>query len=221
MKNKKIKVLIIDDHSIVRTGIKASLSKNPALTIVGEANDGQESLPMIKALKPDVVITDITMPHVSGLELLGQIKNENAAIKLIVFTMHEETEYLHASIERGADGFLLKTSDLAELSKAIESVYAGKCFYSEQLSNSITTVIRNKNSRTSQDVQLSPRELDVLNLIVAGQSNKMISSELCISDKTVAIHRSNIMRKVNAKNSADLVRKAIENNILKPKLALI
>jgi DNA-binding NarL/FixJ family response regulator len=168
-----------------------------------------------------VIITDISMPNLNGLNLLTQIKSENESIKIIVFTMHEETEYMHASIERGADGYLLKNSDLDELSKAIEAVYAGKCFYSEQLSNSIASVIRNKNSRVNPDVQLSPRELEVLSLIVAGQSNKMVSHELSISDKTVAIHRSNIMRKVNAKNSADLVRIAIENNILKPKLALI
>ena len=215
---KKVKVLVIDDHGIVRAGIRASLENNPSLTIVAEAKDGLESLVLIKKFNPEVIVTDISMPNMSGLDFLGRIKDENKNIKIIVFTMHEETEYLNAAIEKGADGYLLKNSDLDELSKAIEVVHSGKCFYSEQLSSSFATVIRNKNNHTlTPNIKLSPREMDVLELIVAGQSNKMISSELNISDKTVAIHRSSIMRKVNAKNSADLVRKAIENNLLNSK----
>ncbi len=216
MKNK-ITILIVDDHSIVRSGITSILAQQGNIEVAGEAPNGEEALKKFKACSPDIVLIDISLPDINGIELLKLIKCDKPQVKVIIFTMHEEAEYIYSAIENGANGYLHKNGDIEELVKAIEQVHAGKNFFSERISYIIVNEMRQNKIMPLPALvtyKLSPREQEVLKLIVEGHSNKMISTELNISVKTVAIHRTNIMKKVQAKNTADLVNKAIKNNLI-------
>lgn len=214
---KKISVLVVDDHGIVRAGIKSTLSKSTAVNVVGEATNGLTAIEKMKATEPDVIVLDLSIPDPDGLDVLKFVKKEYPATKAVVFTMHEDPEYLSSAIEHGAEGYLLKSSDLAEIEKAVITVYSGKHFYSEQLSGLMASAIKMKKQEPTlsiYSVSLSGREKEVLEKIIEGLSNKMISDKLSISTKTVAVHRTNIMKKVQAKNTADLVRIAITNKLV-------
>lgn len=213
----KIKVLIVDDHNIVKSGIISVLEKQTNLKVIGEASNGEEAIIKFKSCLPDVVMVDLSLPDINGIELLKIIKTINPEIKVIIFTMHDEAEYIYSAIENGANGYLLKNGEICELVKAIEQVFEGKNYFSERVSTIIVNEIKlNKTipNPPIENVKLSLREQEILRLIVEGHSNKMISSKLNISVKTVAIHRTNIMKKVKAKNAADLVSKAIKNNLI-------
>lgn len=214
---ENIKVLLVDDHSIVRSGIVSTLAQKKQITVVGEASNGKEALEKITEHNPDIIMLDISLPDISGIELLGKIKNDNADARIIMFTMHEEVEYIYSSLEKGANGYLNKNGDVEEIIKAIETVHAGKNFFSERISYIIVNEMKQSKAMpipTFEAVKLSPREQEVLRYIVEGYSNKMISSLINISVHTVAIHRTNIMKKVKAKNVADLVKQAIKNNLI-------
>ena len=214
---KTINVFIIDDHSIVRSGIVSVLVKQGHIHVIGEASNGKEALTKLIECVPDIVIVDISLPDIIGIELLKLIKCDKPQVKVIIFTMHEEAEYIYSAIENGANGYLLKNGEIGELVKAIEQVSDGNNYFSERVSSIIVEEIKSNKvmpQPTFDTVKLSPREQEVLRLIIDGHSNKMISSTLNISVKTVAIHRTNIMKKVNAKNAADLVNKAIKNNLI-------
>ena len=215
MKNK-ITVLVVDDHSIVRSGVSVVLAQQSHIKIIGEASNGKDAVDKIMANSPDIVIVDISLPDINGIELLKQIKTCRPQVKIIIFTMHEDIEYIYSAIENGASGYLHKNGNIEELVKAIEQVHSGQNFYSEQISSIIVNEMRqNKTPIVTLDaVKLSPREQEILKYIVDGHSNKMISSDLNISVHTVAIHRTNIMKKVKAKNVADLVHLALKNNLV-------
>jgi DNA-binding NarL/FixJ family response regulator len=210
----KIRVQIMDDHSVVRAGIKLALHKSKKIVICAEAGNEKECLEKIRQTKPDVVIHDLSIPGVNGMELLQTIKKQFPLVKILIFTMHDEAEYVVPAIELGINGYLLKNTDLTEIEKAVLTIHAGNNFYSQHLTGIMANSIK---SRKIIDVNpkndLTDREKQVLACIVKGLSNKMTADTLKISIKTVSVHRTNIMKKINAANTADLVRIALENKL--------
>ncbi|TRX60723.1 response regulator transcription factor [Fulvivirga sp. M361] len=210
----KIKVVLADDHSVVRKGIKLLISSDDSIEILGEAASGTEAYSMIKSLKPDIVITDISMPGMTGIELAEKLKSEEMTTKVLVLSTHNDEEYILRSFEAGALGYLPKDTEEEEFLAAIKVVADGDVYYTNEVSNILTRSLI-KQKRTFDDARdLTEREKEILKLIVEGMSNKEIGDKLFISVRTVDTHRRNIMDKIEAKNTAELVRKAIEDKLI-------
>jgi len=210
--NKKITVLITDDHEVVRAGVKSVLTNSNEITIIAEADNGGTAIELIEKLLPDVAILDISMPVIRGIAVLEYLAQKQIPTKIIVLSMYNEPEYVIKTIELGAKSYLIKNTDLNDIKKAILQVAKGDYFFPPTISAIIAQDIHKPKNELV--INLSKREREVLNQIVNGYSNKQIATNLNISDKTVAIHRSNIIRKTNAKNTADLVKIALENKLL-------
>jgi DNA-binding NarL/FixJ family response regulator len=212
MEEHVIRIIIADDHSLVRNGIKSVLHKMPEFQVVAEAEDGLQLLQLIAEHTPDVTLLDITMPHLNGLQALQQLSGQYPDMKWIVLTMHEEPEYILKSISSGAHAYLLKNVAPQELQQAILTVMQGGKYFNPAIS---AIVIDNLAKTEPEEETLTPREIEVLKLICQGMSNYQIASELFISIRTVEKHRVNILRKMQAVNTADLVRKSVEKGLLK------
>ncbi|MEM6360978.1 MAG: response regulator transcription factor [Bacteroidota bacterium] len=211
---KKIKVVLADDHSVVRTGIKMLISSDESIEIIGEASSGAEALSMIKNSQPDILITDISMPGMTGIELAEIIKNEHRGTKVLVLSTYSDEEYILSAFEAGASGYLPKDTDEDQFLAAIKTVSEGDVYYTKEVSDILTKSLI-KQKRTIEDpLELTEREKEILKLIVDGMSNKEIADKLFISVRTVDTHRRNIMDKIEAKNTADLVRKALEDKLI-------
>jgi len=215
---KNTKILIVDDHEVVRDGLKNILSSLDNTIIIGEASNGEEAVKMYMTLKPDVVIMDISMPGVSGIEATRIIKQKDPDAKILILTMHDNQEYLNQIIRSGAKGFILKNTDKQELLEAVQTVTRGENFFSKDISkliieNYIRSAKENEN-KTHNEVPLTKREIEVLKLIASGHSNQQIANILYISYNTVDTHRKNIMHKLAIKNTAGLVRYAIEKGLV-------
>ena len=210
----KIKVVLADDHSVVRKGIKMLISSDESIEIMGEAASGVEALEMVKSLNPDIIITDISMPGMTGIELAEKLKSEQSSTKVLVLSTHNDEEYILRSFEAGALGYLPKDTEEDEFLAAIKVVADGDVYYTNEVSNILTRSLI-KQKRTFDDARdLTEREREILKLIVEGMSNKEIGDKLFISVRTVDTHRRNIMDKIEAKNTAELVRKAIEDKLI-------
>ena len=210
----KIKVVLADDHSVVRKGIKMLISSDENIEIMGEAASGVEALEMVKSLNPDIIITDISMPGMTGIELAEKLKSEQSTTKVLVLSTHNDEEYILRSFEAGALGYLPKDTEEDEFLAAIKVVADGDVYYTSEVSNILTRSLI-KQKRTFDDARdLTEREREILKLIVEGMSNKEIGDKLFISVRTVDTHRRNIMDKIEAKNTAELVRKAIEDKLI-------
>lgn len=211
MTEKTIRIVIADDHPLVRNGLKTVLHTMPGFQVVAEAENGVQLLKIIQEYQPDVALVDISMPQLNGLEALQQLSTQYPALKLIVLTMHEEAEYILKSLSSGAQAYLLKNVEPEELQKAILTVAAGKKYYNP----AVASIVMENLSRPETDEEtLTPREMEVLQLICRGMSNHQIAAELFISIRTVEKHRVNVMRKMQAVNTADLVRKALEKGLI-------
>jgi DNA-binding NarL/FixJ family response regulator len=214
---KKIRVLIADDHKIVRQGIRKLLEAESDLEVVGEALDGREAVKKASQLKPDLVLMDIAMSNLNGLEATRQIKKNLPKVKVLILTMHKNEEYVLQSLQAGASGYLLKEAAVEDLVSAIHSVYRLDSFLSPAVSK---TVIEAYLSKNKSNKQLSPfeiltdREREVLQLIAEGHTNQEIADTLFISVKTVEAHRSNIMRKLDIHDITKLVKYAIKKGIV-------
>jgi DNA-binding NarL/FixJ family response regulator len=207
----KIRLLLADDHPLIREGFKSLLGKNPEFDIVGDMDNGQEVINSVDTTKPDVILTDINMPVMNGLQLIEQLSRTHPHIKFIVLTMHEEREYVTKALKAGADGYLLKTSERPELENAIKTVFDGNKYFSPQ----ITTILAESVAHEPKDLPvLTPREKEVLELVARGHSTKQIADKLDISIRTVESHRINMLKKVGVANSAELIRRAIELGLL-------
>ncbi|MBN1994742.1 MAG: response regulator transcription factor [Anaerolineae bacterium] len=206
------RVLLVEDHIVVRQGIKALLSDEPDIEIVGEADNGREALPLVETLQPNLVLMDISMPGLNGIEATRQILQRYPQVKVIILSMHASEEYVFQVLRAGALGYVLKQSDSSEVLMAIRAVLAGGSFLSPPISRA---VIDNYVSRaetrgrdSSQDL-LTSREREVLQLLAEGLANREIAQQLNISVKTVETHRSNMMSKLNLTGKTELVKYAL------------
>lgn len=216
MKNR-YQIIIAEDHAILREGLRALLSSNPNLEIVAEARDGQEAIRAVEKHRPDLMLMDLSMPRMNGLEALAEIKKHHPETKVVVLTVHKTEEYVLAALERGANGYVLKDADHAELRLAIEQVLAGKRYLSPGISQQVIEGYldgRKQPKVVSAWESLTDREREVLKLIAEGYKNKEIADFLFISLKTVEKHRTNLMNKLDLHNTAALTSLAIEKGLM-------
>ena len=209
-----INVLIADDHSMIRQGLKQLLELDGNIKVIAEANDGMECLECINRLHPDVVLLDINMPNMNGLQVLEHLRNNNKKVKVLVLTIHNEIEYLVRAVEIGVAGYLLKDSDSSVLKKAIQTVYEGETFIQPSLTPLLKERMANPDILTEADM-LTKREIDVLKLVAEGRLNRDIANTLQISEKTVKNHVSNIFKKIHVNDRTQAAVYAIKNNFVK------
>ncbi|MFA9371391.1 MAG: response regulator [Labilibaculum antarcticum] len=207
------RVMIVDDHKMFRSGLRFLLNNVPTIEVVGEASNGKEFLEIAENIQMDIVLMDINMPEMNGIEATRLALEKYPDLKVIVLSMHGEEEYYDQMLDAGVKGFLLKNSDADELISALEAVMAGKSYFSQELLVTILDQKRLHKFRT-ETVKLSQRELEVLRLICDGYSNAEIAEELFISQRTVDRHRSNLLSKTSCKNSTSLVMYAVKNKII-------
>ncbi|MBU1010553.1 MAG: response regulator transcription factor [Bacteroidetes bacterium] len=213
----KIKLLIADDHQLFREGLVNLLADTPDIEIVGQAPNGQEALVMAAKLMPDIVIMDIGMPILNGIEATGQLRKSHPQIRVIALSMHSEKSYVKEMLEAGASGYLFKNCTYHQLIEGIQAVYAGKKY----LSDTITEVLihdyldKSEDSRPAEtESLLTGRETEVLKLFAMGKSTKEIADQLFVSIKTVGTHKQHIMDKLEFKSTTDLVKYAIRNKLI-------
>ena len=209
----RIKLVLADDHQLIREGFRALLGNNERFEIVGEAEDGVQLVGMVRRLQPDLVLADIHMPNLSGLDALKQLIAEFPLIKFILLTMHEEREYVLNAIRLGASGYVMKNVERKELEKAILLVHEGGKYFSAEVANILAETVSRPSTLTELP-EISPREKEVLDLVAQGLSTKLVADRLGISTRTVESHRINMLKKLKVGNTAELVRKAIELRII-------
>lgn len=217
MIESKINLVLVDDHKIVRRGLNLLLNDEASLCVVGEANNGQEALEIIDQTKPDVVLTDITMPIMNGIELIKVLAKKHPKIKVIVLSMHLDHDYVISCMNAGAKGYISKDAESEEIIKAIYSVNKDEIFLTDAISQLLARgVINNKKVKPKlAKAKLTKREQEILKQITKGKSSKDIATDLEISLRTVNVHKYNLMKKLNAPNSITLVRIAISNKLVK------
>ncbi len=215
----KIKLMIVDDHAVVRKGIINLLEDEENIEIVGEASDGVDALEGIKELKPTIVLLDLSMPRMTGFEVARIISQKHAAVKSLIFSMHNNQEYMVQAVENGAMGYLLKDTSKEEILKALDTVANGQKYFppivSAMIIDGLLNHKKNSSSATKKEAStivsvLSKQEKVILNYIVDGLNSQEISEKLKLSVRTVSNHRANILRKTQVKNTAELVRLAVE-----------
>lgn len=215
----KIRVLVADDHDIVRYGICSALKSSADVEVIGEASTGRQASDLYDKLKPDVILLDISMPDLNGIEATREIVKKHPAAHVLILTMHLNEEYLNQVINAGALGYLLKNADIEEMLSGIRMVAKGKQVFSGEIARLMTE----KYIRTAQDgydgksmntPRLTRREKEILQKIAEGKTSQEIADVLFISPRTVDTHRANLIQKLGVKNSAGLVRYAIERNLL-------
>ena len=212
----KIRILLVDDHTILREGVRSLLESQLDFEVIAEADNGRQALDHVRQLKPDVVLMDIAMPLLNGIHATEQIKRERRCTQILILTQHESEEFIRRSLAAGASGYLLKDTESSELIKAIRAVHRGESI----LSPAVTRLVIEDYLRWG-DIHinetgngLTPRENEVLQLIAEGNTNKQIADILCISIKTVQAHRSNLMNKLDLHDKADLIKYAIQKKII-------
>ncbi|NJM15321.1 MAG: response regulator transcription factor [Bacteroidales bacterium] len=217
--NNKIKVLMVDDHVIIRDGIKAILRNVNDVNILEEANSGEEALEILNRSAFDVVLVDIALPGMSGLELITRIKSNFPKVKTLALSMHEEKGYIIKALENGALGYLVKNSNKQQLLQAIRKVASGGVYFSDKINDmlikQVNMPLKNINQPQGNIQKLTNREMQVLQLIAEEHSNAKIAEMLFISTKTVDAHRCNLIKKLHVKNTAGLIKKAYMDGILK------
>lgn len=214
---KKNRILLAEDHTILREGLRAILSAESDLEVVGEATDGREAIRRAEELKPDVVILDLSMPRMNGLEALREVKRAAPETRILILTVHKTEEYVFAALEAGADGYVLKESTSAELLLAVRSTMAGERYLSPAVATKVVAGFlgnRDASAPRSPYDDLSTREREVLKLIAEGHTSREIGEFLCISVKTVEKHRSRLMQKLNLRSISALTSYAIEKGLV-------
>ncbi len=209
-----INIMIVDDHSMIREGLKQLLELDGDMRVVEEASDGVECLEKIGTAKPDVLLLDINMPRMNGLEVLAKLKEKKIKTKVLVLTVHNEIDYLLKAVEIGINGYLLKDSESSELKKAIVSVVDGENYIQPSLIPSLNAKMIQRDNDKDKIEDLTRRELEVLKLLATGNYNKEIAEELGISERTVKNHVSNIFKKIEVTDRTQAAVFAIRNNLI-------
>ena len=211
-----IEILIADDHRVFREGIASLLAEETHLKIIGEAGSGQEVLQYLQMAQPDVILMDISMENGNGIETTKIIKNQYPEIKILVLSMHDESDYIIRVLDAGADSYILKDAGSDELIKAIEIVHSGDTYYSQEVSQHIIQYLKGKRTSNSnkKGVPISKREYEILKLIAEENSNAEIADQLFISVRTVETHKRNIIEKLEVKNTVGLVKYALKHGII-------
>lgn len=212
MLSKKIRVLLADDHSILRKGVRMLIDSQADMEVVGEAKTGREAIEEARKLKPDIVVMDISMPELNGIEATRQICDEMTHTKVVALSMHKDSVYVREILRAGARGYLLKESEDDDLVKAIRSVHRGEAFLSPAISGAVLTDYR-KHVSNPVDL-LTSREREILTMVAEGKTNKEIANTLSLSVYTVESHRGSVMEKLNLHNAGDIVRFAIRNGLI-------
>jgi two-component system response regulator NreC len=211
----KIKILLADDHPLVRSGLIKMLEPFKEFSVIGEAGDGEEAVTLTKKLQPDIVIIDLSMPKLNGIEATKLIRKNNPEVKVLVLTMHDNEEYVYQILRSGAGGYMLKNSGKDDLATAIRAVANGERFFSPRVSEiMVEAYLRKAGTRTEQpemgnEIHLTKREHEILDYIADGLNNAQIAEKLFISARTVDTHRTNIMQKLDIHDAANLVRYAL------------
>lgn len=215
MKTERTKVLLADDHTIVREGILSLLQADPSIVVVGTAENGQEVVEKARRTFPDIVVMDIAMPLLNGIDASRQLKRLMPNTQVIVLTMYADEEYVVRALEAGVRGYLLKKSAAAELFQAIRAVERGDYYLSSDISHVVVEQVLTKRPRTDDGAALSDRERQILQLVAEGHTNRQIATTLGITPKTVDTHRTRLMTKLDIHDTPGLVRYAIRKGIVR------
>ena len=214
---KKLRILLADDHVIMRTGLRALLERQPNLEVVAESENGRETIELAASLKPDVVVMDVGMPILNGIEATKKIVTEHPNIAVVILSMHADESYVMRALKAGARGYLLKDSAPADLLGAIQAVSQNKSFFSPKVSRILAEdyvrVLKQKGAVDSYDL-LTSREREILQLVAEGKANKEVAAALNISPYTVETHRSHILEKLNLHNPAELILYAVRKGLI-------
>jgi DNA-binding NarL/FixJ family response regulator len=214
---KKIRVLLADDHTLMRRGLRLIVEQQPDLVVVGEAEDGRQAVALAASLKPDVAVLDIGMPNLNGIEAAKQIAEGESGAAVVILSMHSDETYILRALKAGARGYLLKDSAESDVARAIRSVAEGKSFFSPAVSKVLLEDYVKKLQRTGSEDSydlLTPREREILQLIAEGKSNKEVANLLHLSVYTVETHRANLMEKLKLKSVPELILYAVRKGII-------
>ncbi len=215
---ESIRIVIADDHSLIRQGIKSIICQDQAMEVVGEAADGLELLDLLARREADMVIMDISMPGMNGIEAMGRIRELYPDMLLLILTMHSNRQYFYHSIAAGAHGYLMKDDSDTELLNAIRTVCDGKTYVSPQLSREVTDemIAAFRDRRRVPLARLTEREKQVLQMVVKGYTSKEMAEILCLSPRTIDHHRASLLKKFGMKNTVDLIKHVLRNSIVVP-----
>jgi len=213
----KFKILIADDHAMIRNGIKTMLKENKNYVVAGEATNGEEAVEKFKSLTPDLTILDISMPGLNGMEAAKEILQQKSDAKIVILSMFDDEDYINRCMEVGVMGYVIKNESVNELEYAVTSALQGKVYYSSQVQQSLFKKFtsNNKAKRNHEpNLRLTNREIEIIRLIAEGFTSQEMASKLFISPRTVETHRANLMKKTGVKNVVELVRKAQELELI-------
>ena len=212
-----LRILIVDDHAVVRRGIRALLESEQGFTVAGEATNGREAVEMARRLQPDVIVMDLTLPELNGLDAARQILKDSPRIEILVLTMHHSEELARDVLQAGARGYVLKSDADQSLIAAVKSLRDHKPFLSPNVTEFVLDeYLRRNDGNDGALPDVTPREREIIQLLAEGNSNKEAATTLGLSVKTIEAHRANIMRKLRLRSVTELVRYAIRNNIVQP-----
>ncbi len=217
--DKMIKVVLVDDHKIIKDGLRSLLERQPDMEVVAEADNGRIALKLVKELSPDVVIMDIGMRELNGIDATRQIVEKSPEVKVLALSMYSDKRFIKGMLKAGASGYMLKDSAFKELIDAIRAIVEDKVYISPSVAGIVTEDYLKQSPESSDSLThsfLTSREVEVLQLLVEGKPTKQIASSLCLSIKTIESHRSRIMKKIDVNNIADLTRYAIREGIISP-----
>ena len=210
------RIVIADDHSLIRKGLRTIIELESDMQVIGEAGDGKELLQFLAREQPDMVIMDITMPNLNGIDAIGRVLALYPGIRILILTMHRNSQYFYNAVSAGAHGYLIKDDSDTELLTAIDTVRSGKTYISPQLSSEVADTMLSafREHREPSIISLTPRERDVLGLVVKGYTSKQIAEILCLSPRTIDHHRASLLKKFKMKNTVDLVKYVIKNSLV-------
>ena len=215
---KKLRILLADDHNLIRAGLRLVVAQQPDFIVAGEADNGRQAVAMAEALAPDVVVMDVGMPELNGIEACHQIREKLPDTQVVMLSMHSDEAYVLRALKAGARAYLLKDSAEADLARAIRAVAEGKSFFSPAVGKVLLEDYMRKLERTGAEDSyelLSPREREVLQMVAEGKSSKEIASSLNLSVYTVETHRAKIMQKLNLKSVPELILYAVRKGIIR------